>query len=269
MRFMILLKTTRALDSAAGNEDRARRAACERYEAELSQAGILLTSESLYPSDHGMTMSHRAGSLTIVDGPFRDLQHILAGFWLIQVKSKEEAVEWAKRFPLSNEQTQIELSPLTELSDFPELFEQTGGQELAPHCPTPDSAHAAAPEPVAPAANRDKSLRYLMMFKADAKSELGLPPDVKTFTEMGKLMGDMAAAGVGFSGDGLRPSRHHVRIALRNGQRSVTDGPFAETKELIAGYLLVQVASREEALSWASRGALINGDCESEIRQVR
>ncbi|WP_410001728.1 YciI family protein [Singulisphaera sp. GP187] len=111
-------------------------------------------------------------------------------------------------------------------------------------------------------------MRYMMMFKADKNTEAGILPDKKVFDEMGKAMGAMAAAGVLINGEGLQPSSKGARVQFSQGKRIVTDGPFAETKELICGYVIVQVDSKEEAIEWAKRGLKIHGDGESEARQV-
>lgn len=96
-------------------------------------------------------------------------------------------------------------------------------------------------------------MRYLMMIKATRDYEAGLPPSPKLMAGMAALTEDMIKAGVLLASDGLKPSSHGTRIAYSNGQRIVTDGPFAETKELIGGFAIVAVNSKAEALSLADR----------------
>ncbi len=96
-------------------------------------------------------------------------------------------------------------------------------------------------------------MRFMMVFKANEESEAGQPPNEESLTAMGLVMAEMAEKGVLLAGDGLLPSSHGFRLQLDEGKRRVVDGPFAETKELIAGFCLIEVASREEAVEWGWR----------------
>jgi hypothetical protein len=98
-------------------------------------------------------------------------------------------------------------------------------------------------------------MRFMIIVRATAQSEAGIMPgpDDPIVAEMAAYHGDLANAGVLLEGSGLKPSREGWRIDYQDGQRTVVDGPFAETKELIAGYTLINVRSREEALEWARR----------------
>ena len=113
-------------------------------------------------------------------------------------------------------------------------------------------------------------MRYLMMFRASDESEAWAQPSEKSLTEMGLVMAEMAEKGVLLAGEGLLPSERGFRLQLSSGKRRVVDGPFAETKELIAGFCLIEVASREEALEWGWRClAADDGNTgKLEIRQV-
>jgi hypothetical protein len=110
-----------------------------------------------------------------------------------------------------------------------------------------------------------------MMVKANKDSEAGVMPDDKLIAEMGKYNEELAKAGVLLDLAGLQPSSKGARIRFSGGKRTVVDGPFTETKELIAGYWLIQVKSREEALEWAKRVPAPHGEGqegEIEIRQL-
>ena len=109
-------------------------------------------------------------------------------------------------------------------------------------------------------------MRFMVLVKANTDSEAGVFPDEKQLAEMVKFNEELVKAGVMLAGDGLHPSSKGVRIKFSGGKRTVTDGPFAETKELIAGYWLWQVGSREEAIEWLERAPF--DDTEVEIRQV-
>ena len=114
-------------------------------------------------------------------------------------------------------------------------------------------------------------MRFLMMVKANKDSEAGVMPDDKLIAEMGKYNEELAKAGVLLDLAGLQPSSKGARIRFSGGKRTVVDGPFTETKELIAGYWLIQVKSREEALEWAKRVPAPHGEGqegEIEIRQL-
>jgi hypothetical protein len=106
----------------------------------------------------------------------------------------------------------------------------------------------------------------MMLVRADKQTESGGLPDEKALTAMGKYNEEMQKAGVLLDLSGLHPSQRGARVRFAGGKPSVTDGPFAEAKELIAGYWLIQVKSREEAIEWAKRVPFVDG--EIEIRQV-
>lgn len=109
-------------------------------------------------------------------------------------------------------------------------------------------------------------MRFMMLVRADKMSESGALPDEKLLAAMGKYNEEMQKAGVLLDLSGLHPSRRGARVRFSGGKPSVTDGPFAEAKELVAGYWLIQVKSREEAIEWAKRVPFVDG--EIEIRQV-
>ncbi|KQV52754.1 hypothetical protein ASC95_08015 [Pelomonas sp. Root1217] len=117
-------------------------------------------------------------------------------------------------------------------------------------------------------------MRFMIQVRARATSERGDPPGpeyAKLFEEMGAFHEEMARAGVLLDGAGLRPSRDGWRQHYgKDGSRTIIDGPFAETKELIAGYTLIQVRSVEEARAWASRfpQPFLSEDCEIEVRRL-
>ena len=109
-------------------------------------------------------------------------------------------------------------------------------------------------------------MRFMIVVKASPESEAGVLPSEEELREMGKYNEELVKAGVMLAGEGLHPSSKGVRIRYSGDQRTVVDGPFSETKELIAGFWLVQVRSREEAVEWAKRVPFREG--EVEIRQV-
>ena len=111
-------------------------------------------------------------------------------------------------------------------------------------------------------------MRFMVMIKADKNTEAGVLPDEKILTEMGKFNEELVKAGVMLAGEGLQPSSKGARIKFSGDKRTVVDGPFTESKELIAGFWLWQVKSREEAIEWAKRCPAGPNEI-IEIRQVQ
>jgi hypothetical protein len=112
-------------------------------------------------------------------------------------------------------------------------------------------------------------MRFMVIVKASKESESGAMPDEKIFAEMGKYNEELLKAGVRLSGDGLHPSSKGVRVRFSGTSRTVIDGPFTETKELIAGYWIWQVKSKEEAIEWLKRCPNpMPSESEIELRQV-
>src|SRR5262245_60642833 len=112
-------------------------------------------------------------------------------------------------------------------------------------------------------------MRFMVMVKATKDSEAGALPDQKLLTEMGKFNEELVKAGVMLAGEGLHPSSKGVRVRFNGPKRTVIDGPSTETKELVAGYWLWQVKSKEEAIEWVKRCPNpMPGESEIEIRQV-
>jgi hypothetical protein len=109
-------------------------------------------------------------------------------------------------------------------------------------------------------------MRFMVIVKANKDSEAGVLPDEKILTEMGKFNQELVKAGVMLAGEGLQSSSKGARVRFSKGKKTVIDGPFAETKELVAGFWLWQVKSKEEAIEWLKRAPF--EDTEVEIRQV-
>ena len=110
-------------------------------------------------------------------------------------------------------------------------------------------------------------MRFMVLVKADKNSEAGVLPDQKLLTDMGKYNDELVKAGVMLAGEGLQASAKGARVRFDGPKRTVIDGPFAETKELVAGFWIWQVKSKEEAIEWLKR-APFDGGTEVEIRQI-
>ena len=113
-------------------------------------------------------------------------------------------------------------------------------------------------------------MRFMIIRKADNETEAGVLPSEELLTAMGEYNQQLVNAGVMLAGEGLHPSSKGARVRFSGGKPAVTDGPFTEAKELIAGFTMIDVASKEEAIEWVKRWPAIDGggEVEIEIRQV-
>ena len=262
MRFMVLVKSS-AQSEAGVMPDEKMLSEMGKYNEELIRTGALLAADGLQPSSKGARVRLAQGKVRNIDGPFAEAKELVGGYWILQFPSYEQALATLERAPFPT--GEIEIRPLYEPEDFPlDVSEQPGGwrdQEVA--------ARAEAAQG-APPARIPGTRRYLSFLKADKYTEAGGPATPELLAEMGGLMEEMMKAGVMLSGDGLKPSREGKRIVFEGEKRTVIDGPFAETKELIAGVCLMQTRTLAEALEWSrrmleihTRGVgLSDGECE-------
>ncbi|PRX44994.1 hypothetical protein B0I33_11093 [Prauserella shujinwangii] len=109
-------------------------------------------------------------------------------------------------------------------------------------------------------------MRFMLIVKANEETEAGVMPTEQELAEMGRFNEELVNAGIMLAGDGLQPSSAGARVTFSGGRPSVTDGPFTEAKELIAGYWVIDVKSRDEAIEWARRVPFQEG--EIEVRKV-
>ncbi len=257
MRFMMMIKSNERAE-AGEMPDEKLLSAMGAYNQTLAASGALLGGEGLQASSKGMRVRYSKGEVTVVDGPFAEAKEMLAGFWLIQVKSKDEAIAWAKRVP--GGEGQIELRPLYELTDFPADASEPPGGWRDQEREMRDNAAAtvqAAPQ----VARQPGTTRYMLMLASDRQTESGDLPSPETLSAMGALMGELAQSGGMLSGEGLKPSKTGARVKLAGEKRTVIDGPFAEAKEMIAGYVLIQTRTISEAVDFAKRWIEIH--CQS------
>src|SRR5437870_5973753 len=131
---------------------------------------------------------------------------------------------------------------------------------------TEEPATRAGRPALDPKSQGDTTMRFMVIVKADKNSEAGVLPDKKILGDMGKFNEELVKAGVMLAGEGLQPSSKGARVRFDGAKRTVVDGPFTEAKELVAGYWLWQVKSKEEAIEWLKRAPF--DQTEVEIRQV-
>ncbi len=254
MRFMMMIKSDEQTEAGALPDEKIVDAML-KYNQELVNAGALLTAEGLRPSSMGARVKFSHGKPTVTDGPFAEAKEVIAGYWLFQAKSKAEAIQWALRCPGAP----LEVRQVFELEDFPVNEEESGWREKEAE------ARAQGASPVRPGWKR-----FMILRMADKDTEAGVMPSEPLLAAMGAYNEELAKDGVMLAGEGLQPSSKGVRIEVRNGKRTVIDGPFTEAKELIAGFSLIQAKSKQEAIDLVKRWPVedAGGEAEIQIRQV-
>lgn len=229
MRFMILIKADE--DTEAGVlPSQQLLTEMGAYNEALVNAGVMVAGEGLQPSSGGVRVRFAGGRTTVIDGPFTETKELLAGFWLWDVKSKEEAVEWLNRCPNpTNADAEVELR---------EAGCASGLEGVSPQA-APSSAAGAK--------------RYMVLIKSDRDMEAGVNPGNERLAAMARRNEEAVREGTLLLADGLKPSSQGARVRFSGRTRTVVDGPFAETKELIAGFWLIQAASMADAIEWVER----------------
>jgi len=226
VQYMILLRGD-ALDTALV-------AGLEQYFAALGNAGALLAAERLHEGE-GATVSLARGSATPI--VTRGVSSLRA-FWSVKVASKQAAISIARGIPGSA--GELDLFEIYAPEDFPsDPAEVPGGWREQ------DEQRRAAPPPVA---RMPGTTRYLAMIRSDAQSEAGMLPTERTLTAMQTYIGELSRTNPMLGGAGLKPSSRAVRLRQSGDARNVVDGPFTESKEMIAGYMILPAASLEEAI---------------------
>jgi hypothetical protein len=258
---MMIVKATK--DSEAGvMPDEKTLFEMGEYNEQLVKAGMLLAGEGLQASSRGVRVRYADGKFKATDGPFAKTKQLAAGFWLIQAKSRDEALDWARRIPF--QEGEVEVRQLFELTDFPvdPAEKPEGWREKEEQFRS------------VPPARKPGTIRFMCLLKADKDTEAGVLPDEKFLTAMGAFFEEGTKSGVILAGEGLQPSSQGFRVRYSGARRTVIDGPFVETKELIAGYAIIQVESRQAAIEWTRRFVQVDapgryrGQSECELRQI-
>lgn len=258
MRFMLLIKT----DLEHENDHPGDEVMAEmwKYSDSLKKSGVLLDDNGLEPTSDSFSYFKQGDDVTVVDGPFAETKELVGGYWLIQAKSLDEAIEWARRAPFVD--GELEVRQVYELEDFPVDDNESGWREEEAAM-RDDWDSAAAPADVEP-----KPYAYMGIMHATEQSEAGELPSEADLAATGVLMGEAFAAGIMLGGEGLQPSSHGARVTFTDGVATVTDGPFAETKELVAGFALMQFDSKADARAWGLRWAQNSHDGHTEMRRL-
>jgi hypothetical protein len=200
---------------------------------------VFVSGEGLKPTSQRVHVAYKKGKRTITDGPFTEAKELVAGFALMRVRSKEEAIAWCDRFAAVIGDVELFMGPVVEPWDL-----------------------GMGPKP------ENAPLRFLSMHKMDERMENDAPPDPQLMAKMGALIDEMTKAGVLQATGGLAGTKKGARIRFEGGKHTVIDGPFTESKELVAGYAILDLPSKAAAIAWAIRFGDVVKVNEVEVRQM-
>lgn len=207
---------------------------------EMVNRGVLQGAEGLRRSAEGVRVSFSEGGRTVTAGPFQGSNELPALFSIVRTGSIEEAVDFAASEAQILETVEVDIRPVTEPWDI--------GMAQRPATVT--------------------TRRYMVLHKATGATEAGSAPDTAQRARLTKLIDDASRTGVHLVTETLRPSRRGRRLTnTRNGVVMV-DGPFAETKELVGGYVIVSADSLDEATGWAERYIAVVDTGEVDVREL-
>lgn len=207
---------------------------------EMARAGIVRAGDGLRASSTGVRLNFTGGDRSVTPGPFKGNNELLESFSIVRVNEIGDAIAWASRYGEIVGDGEIDIRPVVEPWDLG-IF------------PKPETV---------------TTTRYMIAHKADARSEAGAPHAPAVAAAIEKLSAEMEEAGVLLKAVKMQPSAKGTRLHYREGKFSITDGPFTESKELIAGFVILELPSIEESLPWMERFATIVGDVEIDIRPL-
>ncbi len=240
MKFMFMHRTNAHWESGASPSAELVRKVGAMV-GEVVRSGRLVAADGLRASSQGARLNFANGKRTVTKGPLVGNNELIAGFAVMKVASLDEAIEWSTKFARAYGDIEIDIRPATEPWDI---------------------GLGAKPEGLT-------TRRYIAMHKATAQSEAGTPPTEAQMRGVGALMEEMTKAGVLLSTARIAPSRTAVRLRNFGGKKAVVDGPFAESKELVGGFAIIDLDSKAAAIDWAMRYADVLGEVELDILQVQ
>jgi len=240
MRFIIMHKTS-ARGEAGETPSPELIARVGALVGDLAKAGVLQAGEGLRASALGVRLRFSGGERTIIPGPFKGEHELPAGFSILRVESLDQAVEWATRQAAALGDVEIDIRPVTEAWDI-----------------------GIIPKPA-----NVTTTRYMALRKATAASEADAALSPKQEAELARLVEETSRTGVHVATETMRPSARGRRYKnTRDGVRFV-DGPFTESKEMIAGYVIVSASSLDEASRWAVRYLEVVETDEVDVRELQ
>jgi hypothetical protein len=204
---------------------------------DMRRAGVFVDGDGLLPSATRVRLRASGGKRTLEKGPYAGANELVSRLAMLKVPGMDQAIDWARRYAEAAGDVDLEVGPVTEAWDL-----------------------GIMPKPA------DAPLRCLLLHKADADAEAGRPLAAAAAVALAGLDEEMLRAGVLLGSERLQPSSKGVRIKVVSQQSTVVDGPFAESKELIAGYVILNVPSIAVAREWALRFAGVIGDVEMDLR---
>ncbi|HRI64824.1 MAG TPA: YciI family protein [Polyangium sp.] len=238
MRYMVMHKMTEEMEKGLPPNPEVL-AGVEKLIGEAAKENIFLGGEGLKPTAQRLHIVYKNGRRTITDGPFTEAKELVAGFALMRVKSRDEAVAWCDKFAAAMGDVELFLGPVVEYWDL--------GMGTKPE---------------------DAPLRFLAMHKMTERAENDLPPGQHHIAAMGALIQEMMKAGVLETTGGLASTKKGARIRFEGGKQRVIDGPFAESKEFVAGYAILDLPSKEAAIEWAVRFGDVVQVEEVDVREM-
>jgi hypothetical protein len=238
MRFMVMHKMTKEMDQGF-HPDPAIVAAVGELVKEGAKDNVFVSGEGLMPSSERVRIAYRGGQRIVTNGPFIEAKELLAGFALLRVRSKEEALAWCDKFAAALGDVELCLGPVVEPWDI-----------------------GLVPKPKHP------PLRFLSLRQADRASENDAPADPKVAAKVAAVLDEATRAGLLQGSGNLASTRKGARVHFERGKRTVLDGPFTESKELIAGYAILNLPSKAAAIEWAMRFGDIVKVNEVDVREL-
>jgi hypothetical protein len=208
--------------------------------SELAEAGVFHGGEGLRASSEGVRLTFSGGARTIINGPFEGGNELPAGFSILRARSLDEAIEWATRQASLVGDEEVDIRPVTEPWNI--------GLTARP----PDVS----------------TRRYMVLRKATAATEAGEAPSSEQRTALSRLIEETTRTGMHLATETMRPSRRGRRYKNAADGVSVFDGPFVETKELLAGYTIVSGSSPDDVDRWARRYLVAVEANEVDVREL-
>ena len=239
MRFMIMHRTNAHYESGAvPSAELIGRVG--KLIGEMAQSGVLLAGEGLRSTSRGVRLHFPDGERTVTDGPFTESKEVIGGFAIMRLESLEDAIAWATKFAQVLEgEVEMAIRPVPEPWDIG-MMEKPAGLTTTRYLATHKRIGIDGCQPLAPAQR----------------------------TAMGRLMEEMAQAGILLSAEGLHLRAKGACLRLSEGKPTVMDGPFAETKELLGGFVIVKAESLQQAIEWALRYHAVVDTEQVEVRLV-
>ncbi|HEX2678785.1 MAG TPA: YciI family protein [Polyangiales bacterium] len=240
MLFMVMHKVDAKME-AGGKPDPRIISGMQKLVGEALQEGRFRNGAGLKRSAERVRLRFKAGKREVTRGPYQGDNELLAGFAMLKVQDMDEAIAWSTRIAeVEGGDVEFEIGPVVEAWDL-----------------------GIAPKPMG-----DFPLRVLTLRKGDKHSEAGATPPPAMMAKMEKLIGEMKEAGVLLALEGLKPSKTGARLDAKGGKHVWTDGPFLESRELVAGFSIIDMDTLADAKKWTERYADILGDTQVDVREV-